>query len=272
MNDQLQKTFRDNFTKQLIDGVKAEATIEQYANGSFDIPQKQLRFISGVYQPIGLQQRMIDAARGKEPHCVEAAIELFKAYKDISPLIASSESFWAYLCHTELNEFVRMDWAMDKTKNRKNHILDHYFFGNGYNRNALASLWWCVYLSYDKEREKRNEDPYTLTRILFKNYTFRVHSLMVILRIKFALHGILEYLYIHPEIMEIAFKHRARFIAKYFNMLGATKQLSALPKQFFIDELERLTPVILSIKGEKDVLNKEAAAIIQASQTDEEEY
>ena len=269
MIDSLQKTFRDNFTKQLIDGVKAEATIGQYIDGSFEIPQEQLRVISGIYQPVGLQQRMMDAARGQGPHCVEAAIELFKAYKDLSPLIASSESFWAYLCHTELNEFVRMDGTIENRKNRRNYILRYYFFGNGYRRNALAGLWWGVYLSYDEEREKRGEDPFALTRLLFKSYSLYVRYLAVILRIKNALHGILEYLYLHPEVTELAFGYRARFIAKYFNMLGATKQLSSLPKSFFVDELEKLTPVILSIKGNNDITNKEASAIIQAAQLDD---
>lgn len=265
MIDQLQKTFKESQTKQLIDGVKSGRTIKNYINGEFDIDETALCVISGLYTPEGLKDRMLEAARRDKRHGSEAAIELFKAYKNLTPLIASNESFWAYLCHTELKEFVQFDWPIENAKNTQSYILDHYFFGMNYTRNALASLWWSVYLSYDQEREAEGADPYTLTRVFFKNYSMRVTWLTVILRIHNALHGILEFMYQHPEIIENNVETRGLFISKYFNMLGATKQLSLLPKQFFMDEMEKLYPIIMSIRGRNEVTRKEAAAIIQFS-------
>lgn len=171
MIDQLQKTFKDSFVKELMDGIKSGRTIEQYATQDFEIDDSKLKYISGLYTPIGLQDRMIAALKRDKRHGAEAAIELYKAYKDLNLRIASDESFWAYLCHTELKEFVQIEWPFEKAKNPSNYVLDHYFFRMGYDRNALASLWWGVYLSYDNEREERGEDPYTLTRIFFKNYS-----------------------------------------------------------------------------------------------------
>lgn len=263
MVDQLQKTFKESYTKQLIDGVKSGRTIEQYRSREFEIDESQIKYISGLYTPVGLQDRMIAAIKRDRRHGVEAAIELFKAYKDLNPLIASNESFWAYLCHTELKDFVEMEWPMDKAKNEQSYILDHYFFISRFNRNALASLWWGVYLSYDHDREARGEDPFTLTRVFFKNYSLRVTWLTIVLRIRNALHGILEFLSTHPEVIANHVDNRGLFISKYFNMLGATKQLSMLPKRFYIEEMERLYPIIMSIHGRKDVTRKEAAAIIQ---------
>lgn len=271
MNDQLQKTFKDTYTKHLIDGVKSGRTISQYENGEFELDESKFSYIAGVYTPFGLAQKMIDAAQNKDKHGADAAIELFKAYKNLSPLIACSESFWAYLCHTELNEFVRLDWPWESAKNPQNFILDHYFVRKDLMRNALASLWWCVYQTYDSEREKKGEDPYALTRVFFKNYSFRVSWMTILFRIPNALKGILEYLLIHPEVMQMAFENRIRFVCKYFNMLGATKLLSILPTEFFIEEMEKLHSVIISIKGRDDVQNKEAAAIIQASYLDDTE-
>lgn len=43
MIDQLQKTFKDTYTKQLIDGVKSGRTLESYATGNFEIDESQLR-------------------------------------------------------------------------------------------------------------------------------------------------------------------------------------------------------------------------------------
>lgn len=271
MNDQLQKTFKDTYTKQLIDGVKAGRILDSYATGDFEIEESQLRYIAGVYTPIGLQERMLDAAKrdGKQ-HGVEAAIELYKAYKDLTPLIASDESFWAYLCHTELKDFVRQEWPWVQAKNQTSYVLDHYFFGKDYIRNALASLWWGVRFSYDFEREEKGEDPYTLTRVFFKNYSLRVTWLTVVLRMPNALLGILEYLNEHPEIIDSSIENRGLFISKYFNMLGATKQLSSLSKDFFMKEMEKLYPIIMSIRGRADVTRKEAVAIIQSKSDDSE--
>lgn len=272
MIDQLQKTFKDTYTKQLIDGVKSGRTVSCYENGEFDLDESKITYISGIYTPIGLQEKMIAATTGKEKHGVDAAIELFKAYKGLPPLIASSESFWAYLCHTELNSFVKLDWPLESAKNKQNFILTHYFFSKSPIENSLASLWWSVYQTYDEEREKNGKDPYELTRVFFKNYSFRVKWIRVLFRISNALKGILEYLSVHPEVMETHKETRIQFICKYFNMLGAYKQLSALTKDFFIEELEKLHPVILSIQGRSDVQNKEAAAIIQAALEDENEF
>lgn len=271
MIDKLQKTFKDSYTKQLIDGVKSGRTLPDYALDTFQIDETQLRKIAGVYTPKGLQERLLEAARkdGKL-HGAEQAIILFEAYKNITPLIASDESFWAYLCHTELRKFAQHEWPWDKNKHNANYALTHYFFGKNYSRNALASLWWSVYLSYDYEREERGEDPYTLTRVFFKNFSLRTTWLTVILRIPNALHGILEYLHMHPEIIETNVETRGLFISKYFNMLGATKQLSSLPKSFFVDEMNKLYPIIMSIRGRNDVSRKEAAAIIQFTNSNQE--
>lgn len=268
MTDQLQKTFKDAYTKQLIDGVKTGRTLPQYQTGDFELDETRFTHIAGIYTPEGLAQKMIAVSIGKDKHCVEAAILLFEAYRNLSPLIASSESFWAYLCHTELKDFVRFDWPFEAAKNQKNYVLNHYFFGIDYGRNALASLWWSVYLTYDQDRKDNGKDPYELTRIFFKNYSFRVIWLKVILRIHNALHGILEYLLAHPEVMESNFENRILFISKYFNMLGATKQLSILPKSYFVNELEQMHSTILAIRGRGDVSNKSAMAILDAAQKD----
>lgn len=266
MIDQLQKTFKDSYTKQLIDGVKSGRRLCEYRTGKFEIDESQIRHISGVYQPTGLQQRLIAAAeKDKKKHGAEVAIELYKSYKNLSPLVASNESFWAYLCHTELKEFARLEWPWERARNEKNYALSHYFFGRDFNRNALASLWWGVYLSFDEERKSNGKNPYELTHVFFKNYSLRTTWLTVILRIHNALHGILEFFLEHPELIETSVETRGLFISKYFNMLGATKQLSSLPKQFFYDEMKKLHPIIMSIHGRNDVSNKEAAAIIQFS-------
>jgi hypothetical protein len=50
-----------------------------------------------------------------------------------------------------LFEFAKKEWPLNGVDNKKSYIIDHWFFGKyGYNRNAIASLWWSVYCSYDE--------------------------------------------------------------------------------------------------------------------------
>jgi hypothetical protein len=261
--DNLQKTFKDNYTKRLKDNVKDNVSLDLYKTGEFDIDEEQVRYVSGVYTPKGLLQKLMKA----ESRC-EAAIILFEAYKDLPLTVASQESFWTYLTHVDLYEFAKKEWPLEKTRNLQSHIIDHWFFGkNGYNRNACASLWWSVFCSYDESRE----DPYELTRVLFLNYSFRVIWLKILLRTKNALLGVLEYLRRHPEVTSGSLENRGLFISKYFNALGATKQLSSLPQQFFIDELEKLTSTLLSINSRADITGKDAFAMLEVAEETEEE-
>jgi hypothetical protein len=253
--DNLQKTFRDNYTKRLKDNVKDGVSLDVYTNGNFDIDTNQIRFVSGVYTKPNLQDKLLNASN----RC-ESAIILFEAYKNLPLTVASQESFWVYLTHVDLYEFTKKEWPLDKAKNLPNYIIDHWFFGkHGYNRNGLASLWWSVYCSYDESRN----DPYELTRVLFLNYSFRTTWLKILLRTKNALLGILEYLRRHPEVANNSLENRGLFISKYFNALGATKQLSSLPSQFFIDELEKLTTTLLSINSRADITGKDAFAMLE---------
>ena len=73
------------------------------------------------------------------------------------------------------------------------------------------------------------------------------------LRIKDGLLGILEFLKENPNAMNEYFENRGLYIAKYFNTLGGSKQLSYLPREFFKEELNKILPDILTVKKREDV-------------------
>ena len=116
-------------------------------------------------------------------------------------------------------------------------------------RNAVASLWWGVYFSIDEDRE----DPYELTQILFRNSSFRAIWFTVFLRIKNGLMGVLEFLKENQELFDTPFENKGRFIANYFNRLGATRELSILPRSFFKEECYKIKDIISSINNESDL-------------------
>lgn len=262
--DKLQRTFSDSYVTKLKNDVKTGVSIEKYSADEFDIDTTKLKYVANVYTPTDLLERMMTAQSD-----FEAAVILYEVYKDIPLVLAANESFWTYLCHAELFEYCKKRYPVEDAKNKTTHVLDHWFFGSGYNRNTLAQLWWGVQETFD---EKCIDNPYHLTEIFFRNYSFRVIWFTKMLRTKQGLLGILDFLEENQDIMEESFEHRGFFIAKYFNRLGGTKQISFLPREFFKKELESIKGTILAIKSRNDVSNLDASQIIKQTQLDYTKY
>lgn len=251
--DKLQKTFKESYAKYLKEELKAGYSINKYSSEQFEYDESKVKFVANVYQPNGLLEKMMQCSSD-----YEAAVVLFEAYKNLSPLLASTEQFWVYLCHVDLFPYMRKRWDSDLDK--KEYIEDHWFFGkHGYLRNGLASLWWSVYCSYDEN----NENPYELTEILFRNYSFRTTWLKIMLRTKEGLLGILEFLKENPDVMDNAFENRGRFIAKYVNIIGGAKQLSYLDRNYLKEELTKVKPAIMRVLTRDDIQNKDVSDLIQ---------
>ena len=68
--------------------------------------------------------------------------------------------------------------------------------------------------------------------------------------------GVLEYLIENNEIMRNAFDARGQFISRYFNLIGGTKPLAYMDKQFFKNKLEKIKDKLLLINSINDVQNK----------------
>lgn len=262
--DKLHKTFTTSYVTKLTNEVKTSTSIEKYSASEFEIDQSAIRFVSGVYTPDNLLEQMLNTNSD-----FDAAVLLYKAYKDIPLVLAANEAFWVYLCHVDLFEYCKKRYPVDDAKNKISHIIDHWFFGKGHSRNTLAQLWWGVKESIDDDNV---EDPYHLTKIFFQNYSFRVIWLTIMLRTKQGLLGILDFLEENPEITDRAFEYRGLFIAKYFNRMGGAKQLSYLPRKFFKDELYKVKDAIMNITSREQISNIDASNAIAHAQLDNTKY
>lgn len=242
----LQKTFRNNYVSQLKDEVRAGLSLDKYSAEKFEYDESKVRYLANVYQPEDLLEKMMHA----ESEC-EAAIYLFEGYKNVSPLLASTEAFWTYLTHTELLPYCQKRWSHVMTgEATKEYILDHWFVGSqGLMRNTLASLWWSVYFSVDHNRA----NPYELTEVLFKNYSFRVIWFSVFLRMKNGLLGVLEFIKDNQNLIMPNFEIKGRYIANHINRLGATRNLSYLPREFFYAECEKVKDNIALVETREDL-------------------
>lgn len=240
---ELQKTFKESYMKTLRDAVKSGEALPLYANEHFEIDQTQVKRLANVRKPdSNLAERMIEAYNDD----FKAGVLLFEAYKNISPLLASNETFWAYLTHSCLFQYTQKRWPNVKIGTASsNYVLDHWFIGsNGLLRNACASLWWSVYNSIDETRD----NPYELSEILFSNYTLRVITFGsgLLIRHREAMIGILDFIKENPDVRQ-NIELRGQFISKYFNRLGAVKQLAYLDREYFYYVCKQMKDKILSI-------------------------
>ena len=244
----LQKKFKEKYANQLQYEAKQGIGIERYTKPIFDYDPDQTIRIPTLEQPEGLLDQL-DASND-----LVSAKKLYEAYKSLTPLQASDESFWTYLTHADLFPYVQarnndvLEEGFDDAK-----YIDNYFFHGfgGLIYHPLAGLWWDVHRTIDES----SEEPYKYTDYLFKDYGLRVTYVgrYALFRHKEEVFGILDFLMKHEDVASEHFRQRSRWIAQYFNKLGAVKQLRSLNREFFYFELLRLKDVILKIKTDDDV-------------------
>jgi hypothetical protein len=108
-------------------------------------------------------------ASGEHISDSDAAEKLHGCLRQLTPVQASDERLWAYLCHVEpFYGYVRARWLKGDREQKESVINRRFFFENrglgGTAKNALARLWWCGYLTC----EEGAKDPYMYTRMLMQ--------------------------------------------------------------------------------------------------------
>lgn len=232
-----------------MDELRKKIHISDYQGESFPYDPSKVKALANVYKPEGLLERL-------DPEDdFTSAIEIFKAYDSVTPLLASLPDLWVYLAHVDLFPYVQKRWpkVLDGSADEQ-YVLNHWHENSHFMRTSFAGLWWHVFLTYDESRN----NPYELTEVLFKSQDFRTLRFgeLGLIRHKPAMIGVLEYLIENNEIMRNAFDARGQFISRYFNLIGGTKPLAYMDKQFFKNKLEKIKDKLLLINSINDVQNK----------------
>jgi transposase len=259
----LQRTFTTSYTNALKQELEVQEGRAKYFQDEFEYNHDNVKYLANIRQPEGLLDSMMNASSE-----FEAAVILYEAYPTLTPLIATYESFWAYLTHVDLYPYCTRRWPVDNETSKK-EILDHYFV-NGNSRilrNALASIWWSVHFSIDRERE----NPYELTEVLFKNYSFRVIWFAVFLRLREGVIGVLEFLKEHSYLFESGFENKGRYLANYLNRLGASKNLSALNREYFKEVCKSILPTLEGIVSRNDLKVALGESVLESDSDEEDE-
>ena len=222
----LQKRFKSSYIKVLKEQAKSVDAPALYAAEKFlfdETMTKELPFET----PDGLCKKLLDANDN-----FEAAVAIYEAYPDLTPILATFEEFWVYLIHVDLFPYVQKLWPELKTgKASSSYILDHCFHSpNGTMRTTIEGLWWLVYLSVDIARGEDNK--YDLTKFLLSNVDFSTRRFgpSKLIRHKEAMIGVLEFLIEEPEISKENFEPHFIYITKYLNRIGGVKKLAFIDR------------------------------------------
>ena len=167
------------FTEEAYDRLKSEISINEDRYANYDewldsyFSQSVYFKTSSVdinrFSPLYTPGKKSDVQKSQED-LVNARL-IYKAFEKLNPLQATNKYMWTYLCHTEpeYRKYIVDRWFVDDPEEDK--ILKRFFVGDSKDSlfyNALARLWWCGYLTYDKDN---SANPFALTEILFTNQT-----------------------------------------------------------------------------------------------------
>ena len=243
----LQRTFKESYVKTLRDQVTMGISIRQYAEEKFEYDPSMVRAVANVYQPDGLLEKLNPESTPEADF--QSAVALYEAYKNLPPIVASSEAFWVYLTHADLFPYVQKRYPKVGTpEGGAKYVLAHWFKNDGgFMRTCLANLWWSVYGTVDETRGEQHK--YDLTKLFFSNYAFRVNrwGRSTLFRHREAIIGILEFFEEHPELRDEHFAARGGYLNVFFNRLGAVKELSYLKRDFFKNECEKQIGLLKSL-------------------------
>lgn len=252
-----QKTFTDSYSSSLNDKVSRGEDLQLYLNNDFVFDESQTQWVGGLVQPEGLLDNMLKYSNKSQD--LQAAITLYEGYRQLRPVVASEKPFWIYLGHVDLYPYMHKRFLNDVTRllqkdpTKPSVILNRWFFPREFVRNHLAGMWWNVKCTIDET----DSDPYVYTKTLFHYYDMRSINFanFKMFRNKAQVKGILKCIGEHPEIFDTYSQNRIRHVTKYFNRLGATKQLIALPSEFFYNTVESLLDEISKVTdAEKETI------------------
>lgn len=140
--------FKTNTVAELLESIPNN--LEQYRSGDFsylkDDATKFLHFSVSAYSN-HLDNIHCTPSDKRE---VENALEMSRAFPQLSPHHARDERLWVRLTHLELLEYSRSRWPIPEDDTKAiSHIKTH-FFGTttrGIERdNAASRLWWMAYV------------------------------------------------------------------------------------------------------------------------------
>ena len=228
-----QKAFTKEYSDELEFNV--ESNLDKYLMKQFDY--KSSAVIDMPFESHeGLLEEMSPFLSSESKIEVEAAIKLYEAYKDLTPLEASYRPFWLYLSHVELFSYMRKRWLGNQNLQGKelcDSIKSHWFYKQGKLRSHLEGMYWLVRKSVEVADD--GTPDYTYTRFLFSRRVLGDRGLAArkfIFANDEVFKGVLDYIMKNKDtIFAQHMQARATYCASLLNNKGGVIELSTWTKQ-----------------------------------------
>lgn len=228
-----QKVFKKSFIEELEGKIikGGNSILKQYEGDKFNFSDENCLIDVRLIIPDNIKLRTPDE---KNKYNFENAKIIFESYRQLPIIKASDPGLWIYLTHGPFWEYMRARWPIEKlepSKDKSSYILEHWFIRNigapDLARNAISSLWWGCFLTYDENRE----NPYELTEQLFSMLDFyRTVIAGVQGRNKEFTHAILEYIIENPKLFSTKKEGKVRLLMRRANAVGGYKLFTSLSK------------------------------------------
>lgn len=245
-----QKVFKTLYVEKLLKDLSAADSVLRYQKSVFEYDEDEVLFMPNIESV--LEQGLPGKMNPRNDY--ESAKALFLALKDLTPIQAADPRLWTYLSHVDLFEYMTARWKkqLSEATDPGKFLIEHWFVKTASQqalmRNAIASLWWATYLSYDDKNEY--SDPFELTKVFFKDLDLPTRTIGTyrIGRHKEAVMGILKFIRDNDGTMKSHYEEKTRFLFKHFNIMGGTKPLSIFDRGFFYRECVELIPELNTIQ------------------------
>ncbi len=259
------KIFTPEYANDL--AYKVEENLSKYKTGCFNLP-KGVEVPSHIVVPDDLLEKMLPYAVSGAQEEYNAAIALYEAFKDLTPLQASYKPFWLHLSHVELMDYMVARWPAVKddsiTDEKRIKVVNAHWFHTSTIRNQLEGLYWLVRCSVIKKEDGTLD--YTYTKFLFSRTKLgnRGVGASFLFRNPKAVKGILRF-YIDNEetLLTPAFEDKTDHCIQLLNGKGAVTELSLWEEDDFYNFLESRRDEIGAILDRKvqKRLDEENAAL-----------
>ena len=167
---------------------------------------------------------------------------LFETFSFLTRRQASDIDFWNYLAHNQLYPLIHKMWPEihnpPNNSSTMSYIKNHWVMTKSSQAELmdypLSGLWWSFFMTVDEGRT----DKYELTKIFFKNLSFRTKSFgqSKIARHRDAVLAVLEFIQ-ENGLDQRNFEDNGLAIVPYLNLLGGIRPLGFFDKEWFKSKL-----------------------------------
>ena len=153
--------FTSNAVKQLTEKVKENedwyySSVTNYESHPLLSGPDYIRSTNIQIDSLSDQLKFSNDLQKQHLHDATNAKVIFQALSNLTPVQATDERLWVYLCHTECKNYVTSRWlsrTIPMNERKREQEIRHFFVPTKskqrslFRDNAVSRLWWMGYLA-----------------------------------------------------------------------------------------------------------------------------